>query len=232
LSEKAYTPDTVQGLFTSAFTVANELVTSAKQLGIRPDAVQMLLEPAPDRYFEITTVGKALLANIAVAAGRYPFSVYSTGLKALPREGIVNLCYNNQILKASGDTVEFKSFLENLGDEPRMVARSIKSRYFGTTPQPVQASVVPVETAGEAEGQSCIALVGTSNGQGLIPKGRPIYSCLGFTDGGTELADRIAKKGIDDFRFSAGEGCLTQSKLALLPWDTPLQDIPFDFQED
>ncbi len=59
-----------------------------------------------------------------------------------------------------------------------------------------------------------------------MPKGRLQYTCLGFAWGGKDLADKVSAEGVSSISFGEKELCLNTTKIALLPWETKLSDIP------
>lgn len=233
LENDSYSAGTVQSYFLAAFTVASSFMKEAKSLGITPEVAQLLLQPTPDQFYEITTSGRAMLTNIEVSAAPYDFSVFGDALKTITPQNVLNLCYNNQVLKDSGDSTSIIDFLERRKNSKfaPFTALKTKTGYFGPD-FPVDVLIVPVADLAEGEVLSCVAMV-ASNVNAPEPSERGYkFACLGFDYGERELADKIRTNGLDWLSQSDGNRCSDASKLALLPWNTKLSDIPEEFQGD
>ena len=232
LEDNSYTGDDVKEFFLSAFTLVSEFMKDARRLGIKSEVAQLLLQPTPTQFYEINSSGRALLTNVTISAAPVTFSVRGTGLKAITAQNILNLCYNNQVLRASGDVTEMVTFLEHRKGGKSFISVKTKTHnYFGTNDLPTEVMVVPVADAGEGEVLSCVAIV-ASMPDADNPDERMKFACLGFKYGDKEIADKITQVGAEWLWSDRTEGCDRSSKLALLPWATKLTDIPPAYLDD
>lgn len=230
LDDTSYDAATVRDFFLTAFAVSSSFMKEAKSLGITPEVAQLLLQPTPDQFYEIDTVGRALLTGVTVSAASYSFSVYGEGKESLAASDILNLCYNNQIIRSSGDTSDLASFLEYRSKESPMIVRKLEGTPQDNSMPLMDIIIVPVADAGEGETESCIATVVTSGGDFPVRKGWLEYSCAGFALGEQVIADKIQKNGFRDIDFGPDGTCNATSKIALLPWYMKLIDIPIAYQ--
>lgn len=229
LEEHAYDAETVREFFLTAFTVASSFMKEAKALGISYEVAQLLLQPTPSSFYEINTSGRSILTNISVSSAPFNFSVYASDVKTdqITPKTLVNLCLNNQTLRNSGDSGPSTEFLASRIESKAQLFTEVKSKtgYFGPDKTIANVLVVPVADAGEGDVQSCVTEVVPTNKPDHTLK----FACLGFAYGEQELATKITKIGIDQINFGAHDLCLTSSKLALLPFDTKLSDIPEEY---
>lgn len=236
LQEGSYSAETVQGFFLAAFSVASSFMRDAQSLGITREVAQLLLQPTPDEFYEVNTSGRAMLTNVSVSSAPYDFSVVQSegsGLTAITAQNLLNLCYNNQVLKSSGEAASIVDFVTRRQQNkvtPFTAVRT-KARYFSPNDIPIDAVVVPVEELAEGEVLSCVSIVANIVSENTSEAGLK-FACLAFDYGEKELADKIKKTGVNWLISGSGNRCANSSKLALLPWNTMLADIPEDFQED
>ena len=198
----------------------------AKSLGINPEVAHLLLQPTPDQFYEINSSGRALLTKISVSAAPFSFSVYSTGLRGITAQHVLNLCYNNNILKANGDVTEMVEFLKRREGVKTVPFSSVRTmtRYFSFQNIPADAFVVPVADLGEGGQLSCVVIV-ASMPDAKNPEERIKFACLGFRDeyADKEIADKITQTGTEWLK-DLTDRCVG-SKLALVPWNTKLTEI-------
>lgn len=235
LDDKPYDAKTVEAFFLTAFTISSDFMKSAKSMGITYEVAQLLLQPTPNSLFEIDTTGRAILTNISVSSKPFSFSVYQTNSEPsiLTEKSLVNVCFNNQILRNSGDTGPSYDFLKyRIETQQSLFTRvKTKTKYFSFKEVVSTVLVVPVTDIGEGEVQSCVVQVADvprSNGTASDLK----FACMGFSNGEAALANSIKTKSVDQVPFGDQERCLSSSRLALLPFNTKLSDIPIEYQGD
>ena len=223
LREKAYSAEDVKLFFLAAFSVVSEFIKDAKSLGITPETAQLLLQPTPDRFYEINTTGRALMTGISVSAAPVTFSVYDKGVSAITAQNAANVCYNNYILNAHGDATTLIGFLADMrrNKMPPVIAVKTKTRYFSPIELPAEALIVPVATMAEGETLSCVTVVASLPDSAR--EERMKIACLGFEEGDKAIANKITKAGV---LGGFGGTCLQSSKLAMVPWNTKLTEIP------
>ncbi len=215
LKEKSYTSEDIIAFFLSAFAVSHEFVTDAKSLGIEPEVAQLMLQPTPDQFYDIDSVGRALLTGITVTQREFTFSVYGADPGEITNQNVVNLCFNNAIVKAKGDTSSFFEFLKH-GQAASFIPVRTSASYFGRDNIPAEAFIVPVADAGEGEVLSCVVVVAqipsTENENGGTK-----FACLGFEYGSESLAEKITQMGTDwIWRDRPEAGCALSSSILAL----------------
>jgi hypothetical protein len=228
LPDKAFSRTEVMTAFLSAFTVYSEFMKRSSQMGVPLKVVPSLLQPTPDKLFEIDTVERALSLNISVSEDRNPdFDVIHKPkhFKSYSLSYFRNTCGNFYKLKAGVDVSvqKLKDSLKESSLAPFHVTE-ITDMHFFTDKDFDELYSIPIDGPYEGGWFMCMFFVTNDKQHGLD------VSCIGimqFIDYSTmdEYVDKQGGQGILD-QGASESACSSEEDYAALPGETRIPDIP------